>query len=61
MDSSFLGYKTHIAMRDERIITAAIVATGEATGMEMETVIGDTAYSEKRTFFIQKKKTGTSI
>jgi hypothetical protein len=61
-DSSFFGFKTHIAMNDERIITAAIITTGEksdgkylqelvekskATGMEIETVIGDTAYSEK--------------
>ena len=61
-DSSFFGYKTHIAMSDERIITAAIVTTGEKsdgkylqelieksqeTGMEIDTVIGDTAYSEK--------------
>lgn len=59
-DSSFFGYKTHIVMSDERIITAAIVTTGEKsnghylqeliekskeTGMEIETVIGDTAYS----------------
>ena len=49
-------------MNDERIITAAIMTTGEKsdgkqlqtlieksreTGMEIETVIGDTAYSEK--------------
>ena len=27
-DSSFFGYKTHIAMSDERIITAAIVTSG---------------------------------
>jgi transposase len=61
-DSSFFGYKTHIAMTEERIITAAIVTTGEkndgkqlqtliekskTTGMEVKTVIGDTAYSEK--------------
>lgn len=61
-DSPFFGYKTHIAMSDERIITAAVVTTGEksdgkylqdlvqkskSTGMEIETVIGDTAYSEK--------------
>lgn len=61
-DSSFFGYKTHIAMSEERIITAAIVTTGEkndgkqlqaliekskAAGMNVETVIGDTAYSEK--------------
>ncbi|MBU2702814.1 transposase/IS5 family transposase [Sporomusaceae bacterium BoRhaA] len=61
-DSSFFGYKTHLAMTEERIITAAVVTTGEkndgkqlqellekskATGMEIKTVIGDTAYSEK--------------
>ena len=28
-DSSFFGYKTHIAMSDERIITAAVVTSGE--------------------------------
>lgn len=28
-DSSFFGYKTHIALSEERIITAAIITTGE--------------------------------
>jgi len=61
-DSSFFGYKTHIAMNEERIITSAVITTGEKsdgkylqtlieksrkTGMEIDTVIGDTAYSEK--------------
>ena len=61
-DSSFFGYKTHIAMSEERIITAAIITTGEKNdgkqlealitksieaGIEVETIIGDTAYSEK--------------
>jgi IS5 family transposase len=61
-DSSFFGYKTHIAMNEERIITAAVITTGEKsdgkqlqtlieksreTGMGIDTVIGDTAYSEK--------------
>jgi IS5 family transposase len=61
-DSSFFGYKTHIAMSEERIITAAVITTGEKsdgkylqtlieksheTGMEIDTIIGDTAYSEK--------------
>ncbi|MFC5470760.1 transposase, partial [Cohnella suwonensis] len=61
-DSSFFGYKTHLAMTEERIITAAVITTGEkndgkqlqtliekskATGMNVQTVIGDTAYSEK--------------
>lgn len=68
-DSSFFGYKTHIAMSDERIITAAIVTTGEkcdgkymqdlveksqATGMEIDTIIGDTAYSEKNNICFTK-------
>ena len=59
-DSSFFGYKTHIAMSDERIITAAVVTSGEkgdgpqlkelveqsrSNGMVVDTVIGDTAYS----------------
>ena len=61
-DTSFFGYKTHIAMTPERIITAAIVTSGEkhdgkqlqklvkksqANGIEVEAVIGDGAYSEK--------------
>ncbi len=61
-DSSFFGYKTHIAMTEERIITAATITTGEkndgkeleelynkskATGLEIENIIGDAAYSEK--------------
>jgi hypothetical protein len=59
-ESSFFGYKTHIAMSDERIITAATVTSGEKgdgpqlerlvdqsrnNGMIVETVIGDAAYS----------------
>ena len=61
-DNSFFGYKTHIAMSDERIITAATVTSGEkgdgpqleklveqsrANGMVVDTVVGDTAYSGK--------------
>ena len=61
-DSSFFGYKTHIAMTPERIITAATVTTGEkhdgkelkalvektiANGIEVENIVGDGAYSEK--------------
>ena len=61
-DTSFFGYKTHIAMTPERIITAATVTSGEkhdgkqlqtliektkASGLEVEAVIGDGAYSEK--------------
>ena len=69
-DSSFFGYKTHIALSEERIITAAIVTTGEKNdgkqlqtlieksknaGMEIETVIGDAAYSEKENIQYTKK------
>lgn len=63
VDTSFFGYKTHIAMTEERIITAATITSGEktdgkelpelvrkskATGMEVCTVIGDKAYSEQK-------------
>lgn len=61
-NTSFFGYKTHLALSEERIITAATVTTGEKNdgkqletlieksikaGMKVETVIGDAAYSEK--------------
>ena len=61
-DTSFFGYKTHIAMTPERIITAATITSGEKhdgkelndlieksqnNGIEVEVVIGDGAYSEK--------------
>lgn len=61
-DSSFFGYKTHIAMTEDRIITAATITTGEKndgkelndlyeksknTGLKIDTIIGDSAYSEK--------------
>lgn len=59
-DDHFFGYKSHIAMTPERIITAATITSGERgdgpqlpelveksrqNGIEVETVIGDTAYS----------------
>jgi transposase len=61
-DSSFFGYKTHLAMTEERIITAAVITSGEKgdgpelpklleisqkNGIEVEVVIGDSAYSGK--------------
>ena len=61
-DTSFFGYKTHIAMTPERIITAVTITSGEKhdgkeltnlieksenNGIEIEAVIGDGAYSEK--------------
>ena len=71
-DHSFFGYKTHLAMSEERIITAAVVTTGESNdgkhlktlvedsvrnGMEVDTVIGDTAYSSKNNIeFAEKEK-----
>lgn len=69
-DSSFFGYKTHISMTEERIITAAVVTSGEKNdgkqlktliekskeaGIEVETVIGDTAYSEKNNIAYAEK------
>lgn len=71
-DTSFFGYKTHIAMTEERIITAAIITTGEKNdgkeleslltksieaGMEVETIIGDAAYSEKGNIKLAHEKT----
>ena len=59
-DSSFFGYKTHIAMTEERIITAAVVTSGEKgdgpelpklveisqeNGIDVDTIIGDGAYT----------------
>ena len=59
---SFFGYKTHLVMSEERIIVAADVTPGEAddgkmlerlvekteeNGVEIDTIIGDTAYSSK--------------
>jgi len=61
-ETSFFGYKTHIAMTEEGIITAATITSGEkhdgkqlvglveksrAAGVEIEAVIGDSAFSEK--------------
>lgn len=61
-DSSFFGYKSHLAMTEERIITAAVVTSGEKgdgpelpklleisqqNGIEVDTVIGDSAYTGK--------------
>lgn len=61
-DSPFFGYKTHLAMTEERIVTAAVVTSGEKgdgpelpklleisqnNGIKVDTVIGDSAYSGK--------------
>ena len=62
VDTSFFGYKTHIAMTEERIITAATITTEEKNdgkeletlitksqkaGIKVKTIIGYSAYSEK--------------
>lgn len=61
-DSEFFGYKTHIAMTGDRIITAATVTPGSEDdgthlpdllqktldrGVEVEDLVGDGAYSKK--------------
>lgn len=61
-DTSFFGYKTHLAISPERIITAAVVSTGDKSdskftkelieqsiknGYDVDTLIGDGAYSGK--------------
>ena len=70
-DSSFFGYKTHIAISDERIITGSVVTSGEKgdgpqlkvlveqsrnNGMGVDTVIGDTAYSGKDNLILSEDK-----
>ena len=74
-DSSYFGYKTHIAMSEEGIITSAVVTSGEkddgkqmqalidksvANGVEVETVIGDGAYCSKENVAASKGK-GISV
>lgn len=70
VDSKFFGYKTHLAMTDERIITAAVVTSGEKgdgpelpmlvkisqdNGIKVDTVIGDSAYSGKENLRLKNK------
>ena len=70
-DSSFFGYKTHIAMTEERIITAATVTGGEKTdgkeleklvektaetGIKIKDVIGDKAYSSRENIELAETK-----
>lgn len=71
VDTSFLGYKTHIGITDERLIVSAVVTSGEksdgallpellnqaeSNGMKVETVIGDTAYSARDNLRLANKK-----
>jgi transposase len=70
-DTSFFGFKTHIAMTEERIITAAVVTSGEKgdgpelqtlleisqiNGIEVDTIIGDAAYSGKENLIMADKQ-----
>lgn len=70
-DSAFFGYKTHIAMPEERIITAAVVTSGEKgdgpelaklleisqkNGIEVDTIIGDATYSGKENIKLSKEQ-----
>ena len=70
-DSSFFGFKTHLAMTEERIITGAVVTSGEKgdgpilpelisqsqnNGITVETVIGDAAYSGKKNLELAKQE-----
>ncbi|HYE69779.1 MAG TPA: IS1182 family transposase [Anaerovoracaceae bacterium] len=70
--TSFFGYKEHIAMTEEEIITAVKVTTGTEddgkqlgdllkqsleSGMKVEEIIADTAYSGKDNLAIMKKET----
>ena len=71
VDTSFFGFKNHLAINEERIITAATVTTGEVhdgkelqklveksekNGMRVKTVIGDGAYAEKNNLEYGKEK-----
>lgn len=70
-ESSFFGYKTHLAMTEERIITAAVVTSGEKgdgpelpklleisqnNGIAVDTIIGDSAYSGKDNIELTSKQ-----
>ena len=70
-DTAFFGYKSHIAMSDERIITSAIVTTGEKSdgkylenlteksekaGMKVEEILADAAYSGRDNIEFTKGK-----
>jgi transposase len=70
-DTSFFGFKTHIAMTEERIITAAVVTSAEKgdgpelpalleisqdNGIEVDTIIGDAAYSGKENLKIASEQ-----
>lgn len=70
-DNDFFGYKSHVAMTEERIVTALEITSGEApdgkylpslsekskkTGIEVKEIIGDTAYSNRDSLIYAKKE-----
>lgn len=70
-ETSFFGFKTHLAISQERIITGAVVTSGEKgdgpilpllieqsqnNGLAVDTVIGDAAYSGKKNLELAKEK-----
>jgi transposase len=70
-ESSFFGYKTHLAMTEERIITAAVVTSGEKgdgpelpklleisqeNGIDVDVIIGDGAYCGKENLKITSEQ-----
>jgi len=70
-DTSFFGYKTHLAVTPERVIVAATVTSGEKhdgkelkelvrktkdSGINLKTVIGDGAYAEKENLELAKEE-----
>ena len=70
-DNSFFGYKTHIAMTPDRIITAVTFTSGEAAdgkelptlveksrkaGIDVQDVIADAAYSGKENIELANQK-----
>jgi transposase/IS5 family transposase len=70
-DSSFFGYKTHLAMTPDRLIVAAHITSGEQhdgkqlpkllkkcekAGIVVTDIIGDKAYAEKDNLKLAKRK-----
>lgn len=70
-DNDFFGYKNHVAMTEERIVTALEITSGEApdgkylpnlsekskkAGIEVKEIIGDTAYSNRDSLIYAKKE-----
>ncbi|MDH6344337.1 MULTISPECIES: transposase, partial [unclassified Parabacteroides] len=70
-ESSFFGFKTHLAITQERLITGAVITSGEKSdgeqlaalieqseknGVKVDTVIADTAYSGIDNLKLTKEK-----